>query len=567
MAVKCKDPDRSFYKRKKPVVASGSVTENYSEVLSQICLGFSLTYNRQIHWSDLVEIEPDEIPVDEIAKRGKGRMKKNPNVGYPKLSAGRGAQGIPVIKKDWLTPIVRKALKLPTGSALGASGMSGYARTLISWSLQKLGNNTWLGATARNMTQLLNNQNVTANGGYIVWNDKLIAKKSWSPYDSYKKTGSKVGADKWNPADVWILNAAGQQILKNVSKVRPAWGLAQINTVLVNAYKDKKIIPVSLKKPQASGYHEAIMNTDEYYHRIVVGKTRDPIIEYTDGNKDCKINFTIQTVELPKGWTADRADRTPFNIPSTAKVMSEQNVRLKYKTSGNQLELEMTSTSGGSLSAAQGGKMGTENFKKIVSQTHRGGIQKVNRIQKDYKDKKFTPVDRQGNPIEGSSEDFDIGNPDWYSTKQMGNSDPRKISKLDSRNKDLHNLFAEYVHALWTEIGKIPGNNIQVPQIAVLKDKYGKSSSTTDKEQGLNNVRDFWYKSRAGEMGIAVGAVNSQRNQRRIIQSLYDLAASIAFRTGMTKTEKEIARRTGDTSYSRVKRKATFKGGPYVKVY
>ena len=125
------------------------------------------------------------------------------------------------------------------------------------------------------------------------------------------------------------------------------------------------------------------MNTDEYYHRIVVGKTRDPIIEYTDGNKDCKINFTIQTVELPKGWTADRADRTPFNIPSTAKVMSEQNVRLKYKTSGNQLELEMTSTSGGSLSAAQGGKMGTENFKKIVSQTHRGGIQKVNRIQKD----------------------------------------------------------------------------------------------------------------------------------------------------------------------------------------
>ena len=149
----------------------------------------------------------------------------------------------------------------------------------------------------------------------------------------------------------------------------------------------------------------------------------------------------------------------------------------------------------------------------------------------------------------------------------MGNSDPRKISKLDARNQDLHDLFAEYVHALWTEIGNIPGNNINVPQIAVLKDKYGRSSSTTDKDQGLNNVRDFWYKSRAGEMGLAVGGVGSNRNQRRIVQSLYDLAASIAFRTGMTKQEKDLARRTGDTSYSRVKRKATFKGGPYVKVY
>ena len=109
-----------------------------------------------------------------------------------------------------------------------------------------------------------------------------------------------------------------------------------------------------------------VFNTDEYYHRIVTGKTPDPPFEFTDDNKDVKINFTIQTVELPKGWTADKADRNPFNIPSNAKIMSEQNVRLKYKTSGNQLELEMTSTSGGSLSAAQGGKMGTGNIRKII---------------------------------------------------------------------------------------------------------------------------------------------------------------------------------------------------------
>ena len=566
MALKLKDPDKNFYNRKRVVNASGSVTENLSEVLSQICLGFALTYGREIRWDDLVEVEPEEIPVDVIAKRGKGRMKPNPYAGYPKLSSGKGSQGLPIIKKDWLVPILKGSLKLPSGSALGRTGMSDYARNLISWSLQKLGNLTWLSATARNMTQFQKNLNITVRGGYKVWNDKLIDQKSWSPYDAYRRTGSVIDANKWNPADVWVMNDDGEQILKNVTRARPAWGLMQINTVLINAYKSRKIIPVSLKKPKASGYSQSIMNTDEYYHRIVIGKTPDPPFEFTDGNKDMKINFTIQTVELPSGWTADQADRNPFNIPASAEIMSQQHVRLKYKTSGNQLELEMTSTSGPTYSAALGGKMGTGNVKKIIGDTHRGGIRKVKQIQRDYKDRTFTPVDRQGNPIQGSTEDFDIQDPDWYSTRQMGDSDPRKISALDGNNQELHDLFSEYVHALWVEIAKIPGNNISTPTLIKLKDKFGKGTNRPG-EKGLNNARDFWYKSRAGELGLAVGGIDAKRNQRRVIQSLYDVAASIAFRTGLSKTERDLARRTGDTSFSKLKRTTTFKGGPYVKVY
>ena len=564
MATSIKDPDRDFYKRKKVVQASGSATENFSEVLSQICLGFSLTYNRPIRWDDVVEVEPDEIPVDEISKRGRGKTKPNPYAGYPRLSTGRGAQGLPILKKDWLVPIVKTKLKLPAGSALGRTGMSNYSRILISWSLQKLGNMTWLSATARNMSQLQSNFDIGKD--HIVWNDKLIDQKPWSPYKAYRRTGSTVDANKWNPADVWVLNTKGQEILRNVTSANPAWGLPQINTVLVNAYKNRNIIPVSLKKPQAGGYHEAIMNTDEYYHRIVTGKTPDPPFEFTDDNKDVKINFTIQTVELPKGWTADKADRNPFNIPSNAKIMSEQNVRLKYKTSGNQLELEMTSTTGGSLSAAQGGKMGTGNIRKIIEGTHRGGIQKVKKIQNDFKQRTFTPVDRTGNPIPGAKpEDFDIQNPGWYSTNQMGNSDPRKTSALDGKNREVHDLFSEYVHVLWKEIASIPGNKISTPLLKKLEDKFG--SPPTKGDKGLNNARDLWYKSRAGELGLAVGGINTERNRRRVIQSLYDVAASIAFRTGLSKAEREIARRTGDTSYVKTKRKTTFKGGPYIKVY
>ena len=547
MAVAQKDPDSSFWKRKKPIQASGSDTENLSEVLSQVCLGFSLVYGRSIHWSDLVQVGAD---------------------GYPALNRLKW----PIIKPNWLVPIVKDKLKLPSGSPLGRTGMSDYARKLISWSLQKLGgNHTWLSATARNMAQLRKNMGIT--GEYRVWNDKAIMRTAFSPYKAYANTGTTVDSNKWNPADVWIMNSAGEQILRNI--VRAKWGLPQFNTALINAYQSRKIIPVSLKKPQAGGYHETIMNTDEYYHRIVIGKTQDPVIEFTDDNKDCKINFTIETIELPKGWTADKADRNPFGIPASAKVVSSQNVRLKYKTSGNQLELEFTTTGGGSVSAARGGKMGTANIRDIVGNTSQQGVGKVRSIQGQYKTRQFQVIDNKGNPKVDRSgnpvmENFDLPNPDWYSTNQMGKSDPRKNSKLDVKNQDLHNLFSEYVHALWTEIARNTPNARSAPMLRNLQDKYGRFGGS-DSEKGLNNVKDLWYKARAGEVGVAVGGVSSSINRRRLIQNLYDVAGSVAYRTGLTKMEQKIAMRTGDMTRLmkgvNVSRKVKFRAGPFIKVY
>ena len=68
-----------------------------------------------------------------------------------------------------------------------------------------------------------------------------------------------------------------------------------------------------------------------------IGKSNNPTIEFTDGNKDVKINFTIETVELPKGMTAERAART--TVPG-GKVVDSKNIRLKYTADGNQLEIE-----------------------------------------------------------------------------------------------------------------------------------------------------------------------------------------------------------------------------------
>ena len=136
------------------------------------------------------------------------------------------------------------------------------------------------------------------------------------------------------------------------------------------------------------------------------------------------------------------------------------------------------------------------------------------------------------------------------------------------KNQDLHNLFSEYVHALWEEIARTTPNAKAAPMLAKIKDKYGRFGGSNS-EKGLNNVKDLWYKARAGEVGLAVGGVTSGVNRRRLIQNLYDVAGSVAYRTGLTKAEKIVARQTGDMSGFKINttRKVKFKSGPFIKVY
>ena len=123
---------------------------------------------------------------------------------------------------------------------------------------------------------------------------------------------------------------------------------------------------------------------------------------------------------------------------------------------------------------------------------------------------------------------------------------------------------------MWEAIGHAP-NSSRPPNIGVLKDKFGKPSSKT----GFVNARDFWYKARAGEMCLGISGVSSSASRRRLVQNLYDLAASVGYSVGLTKTERIMARSTGDLSAIFKKntnkitggRQVVFRGGPFVKVY
>lgn len=80
--------------------------------------------------------------------------------------------------------------------------------------------------------------------------------------------------------------------------------------------------------------------------------------------------------------------------------------------------------------AAKMGNLGADNFQKIINQTSRQGVNKLNSIQIKYDD-----IDIKTNP--------------WFNGKQLGVVKARKeVSKITPH----YDRIAEYVGEIWKEI-------------------------------------------------------------------------------------------------------------------
>ena len=514
----------AFWKKKKVEPSGGTLTELYSEVLAQICLAYSITHSgKAMKWEDMAIVDRN---------------------GDPYLDAKGRSQ----LKAGWITSSMMSIIVLPRGSSFGPKGQSQFSKTMCNYAVDKLGSSTIINAQGRNLAAVCKKYGLTT-GGYVIYNDKAISLMGdLNPYKSFQATKTGVKDDKWNPADIWVINGKGQRALR-IENRNSKKDLNAVNNFFVKQYKKNNIIPVSLKKPRASAVSMDVVNTNEYYYRLVLGKSSNPTIEFEDRNKDMKINFTIETIQLPPGLTSERASRM-VNFPG-AKVTSSKDIRLKYTSDGNQLEIEYNQTgitNSPPLAAAKMGKIGTKNLQDIINNTTRQGVSKLKRIQKPYENKTFVNS-------KGKDENF-LPKGDWYKLSQLGGGKPRKNARVDDKNQELHDLFSAYLSEVWSEI-----SGSSAPMTNNLKDRFGKGGS-------LSTSKEFWSKSRAGEVGLAL-AGTSGTLQRRLIQNLYDVAASIAYGQGLSVTEQIQARMVGDiTRFSRsTSRKIKFVAGPYVKVY
>ena len=464
-------------------MAGGARTELYSEVLAQVCLAFAIANNRAMTLEDFLQAAGSNFT--EIKKF---------------IVTQRGAQ---LNNRSFVSELVD-----------------------FSTSEVKKNGDTWVEAQGKNMLAVKRQFAITRQ--YKVYNDKLYGNNTGAtnPYTAFLKSNTGAKADKWNPADIWVMNREGiSAMIKMNRKVMPRQKISLnfANQFFVDQFSNKNIIPISLKKPHTST-HIDIVNSNEYATRLVLNERNIPTVEYTMGNKDVKINFTIETVKLDGKQKASTARRNPDRIRGTVVAGSQKHIRLKYHVDNKKLELEYTQTKlGESYAAAKMGNIGATNFQRIIDETSRQGVNELNNIQRNY-------------------EDIDIKTSPWFNARQLD------VTKARREQEKLHPHYlrlSEYVRDIWKAIEYGP-----VPDF------------TRDTRGELNTASGLWSKARAGELGVAVNGISNEIVKRRVIQNLFEAAASISYVVGLNKDEQALHDMMDPPA-----RKVNFNAGVYVKVF
>lgn len=123
-------------------------------------------------------------------------------------------------------------------------------------------------------------------------------------YGSFKKTKIGLNADKWNPADIWMVN-------KNILGMEFPSNIEELNQTLLDLYKDHKLIGVSLKKLGKDAHLEPhndgkeIENKHHIQNVISSPKSKETTIIFDDGKITFRtFNFASNLSGEIKGKTA-----------------------------------------------------------------------------------------------------------------------------------------------------------------------------------------------------------------------------------------------------------------------
>ena len=461
---------------------AGASTELYSEVLAQICLSYSIKYNSAL--------------TKDVLMKGKTMDPK-------------------IVKDIERYMITQSSVNL--SSPRFTDGFIKYISGNVSGKLN------WIDAQGRNMQEVKKRFKISTK--HKIFNDKLFDSRSSAnnPYTAFLKAGTGAKTDKWNPADIWAMNLDGIRALNKLNKrvmSRSKISLEYCNQFLADQFSRGNIIPISLKKPQKTPHIE-IVNSNEFVSRISLNETRNATIEYDYGNKDVKIDFTIETVQLSKGQKASTARRNPSSINGKVVNGSQKHIRLKYHVDNKKIELEYTQSGYPSRAAAKMGNLGATNFQKIINDTAKSGVSKLNQIQSNYND-----IDVKTNP--------------WFNGRQLGVTKARNEKSKITPHMD---RIAEYVGDMWKEIN---------------------GTVFDSSEKSMRDESAIWSKARAGELGVAISAIPNEKVKKRVIQNLYEAAASISYVTGLNKEEMELERGVGMEPSAR---KTNFNASVYVKVF
>jgi hypothetical protein len=458
----------------------GRDTEIYSEILVQFCLAYRLIYGERATHEKVGD--GDDFKSD-IFRRVKGRI----------VTSGKFS----------LTNVTtRKNLRQ-------------FSRQISD------GTDTWLDSSSASAEVLVSKLKIPNDAK--IFNDKIFGTGSVAdPYAIYLKANTGLQPDKWNPADIWIMTPAGIRSLVHLNRIvgsKEKASVALINNFLIRQFDDRDIIPVSLKKTKAdpSSVHYTIMNSNQFAERISFGGTNNPTIELTGGNRDMKINFTLETVELKRGMSARSAQANLFGNIGKTVPGSQKNIRIKYNVNKKQLELGYTQSGQPSLALAKMGSLGSKSFTSIISKTSNQGISELNKIKKNYKD------------------DLGLDTGDYF------------ISQTVKFTDDQYDQMATYMNDIWTQV---TGDNMP---------NMRRDNAIRD------DVKFLKDKLMSSELSLSISGIKNEKVQRRVVQNLYNACASIGFGSGLNKEERELMEQSGVGQSNKLR--TQFTGGIHVKVY
>jgi len=503
-------------------------TETGSEVIAQIALAWAIKKGRSLNVSDCVEVQKDN--------KGKPIMTKIGGIdNYVPVLDGRG-NPIPINGPD--SPFSDSSIVTQSKSNLSNKT---FLVELCKWGLggpKASKGLTWIDGQGRNMLQLKNRLKFTKKGK--IYNDKIYDFKSnKSPYKAFSRANTGSKPDKWNPADMWFMTNYGKATMEKGNQKN--YSLSMMNQLLVNLYKSHDIIPISLKAPTKSGAHFDVINTNEYFHRIVFNQTNNPTVQILNENQDMRINFTVEVVKLPKGVSSQRATNNPSLVSNAQPIKGTgKHIMLKYHVNNNLLELEYSQMGVPKIGDAKHGKIGYTSAVPIIRKTSSTGINKLRQVQQKYKDTTYTNS-------RGKQEKFGLNGSNWF----MATGAPTK-KKVDS---DSMAMMTEYVRDIWNAVSK--------------EKDVGESPSIPNEK--MNDAKSMWSKARAVELAFAVGGISSDTIKKRVVENLYNVAGSIQRASGLNAQDMNLAAALGEQFGSSGPissgKKIQFSAGPYIKVY
>lgn len=349
---------------------------------------------------------------------------------------------------------------------------------------------------------LKNNYSFSKTGNWVIeLPSDLDATEN--PYDIYQKISAKLKMklkdDKWNPGDIWFINADGRRALteykrdysslKDHSEALSA--LNEFNGVLIEHFKSGNIIAMSLKKlgDVAGGYNvrTKIVNEKNYFDeevkfdKFILGRN----------NQDIQIYMKVRKVERdPK--TERITKRYPF-------YSDEIYLKMKTKSGGYRLELNITGTE------ARHGSLGQEAYQTAIRKTDRGGIDGLGKVRKKevYKGLKFgnssgekwisyeitknaneneylkinSYLSEIFNYVNGSNNiSFSESNMDWVQSKIVASEIGYSIK--GTGNKLRMDMICENLYRIASSRGMIYGTSSQVEKV-LRNSKQGKDKQLT----------------------------------------------------------------------------------------